>query len=249
MNQSFLRFLRWSWLYNLLPKPSGPVSKCLQTKLNKGDIVFDIGANCGATALEISGIIGRKGYVFAFEPNPKMFEQCKIIEQKNLFQNIKFFNYGIGSDDTQKPFFIDISDSSQASTFDSLLLGTEKKLRGSDVFFETKAQVKRLDDLDLPSPNLLKLDVEGSELEALRGAKRIIAKDRPIIIFEFFFNDRDQRFEKRKKELMEFFDNLSYRVEIFNKWSANTADLKINKSSSFHEFVEYTGCDLLATPK
>ena len=143
MNQSFFRFLRWSWLYDVLPKPSGPVSKCLQANLKRGDVVYDIGANCGNTALEISGIIGSKGQVFAFEPNPKMFEQCKIIEEKNLFQNIKFFNYGIGSDNTQKSFFIDISDSSQASTFDRLLLEEERKLRGSDIFVETQAQIKK----------------------------------------------------------------------------------------------------------
>ena len=232
-----------------MPRPNGPVSKCLQTNLKKGDVVFDIGANCGATALEISGIIGRKGQVFAFEPNPKMFEQCKVIEEKNLFKNIKFFDHGIGSDDAQKPFFIDISDSSQASTFDILLLGEEKKLRGSHTFLETKAQIKKLDDLDLPSPNLLKLDIEGSELEALLGAKRLLARDRPTVIFEFFFNDRDQRFGKRKKELIDFFDNLDYRVEIISKWGSDSADLETNNSLAFHEFAEYTGCDLLATPK
>lgn len=249
MNQSFLRFLRWSYLYDVWPKPKEPVSRSLRANLRKGDIVFDVGANCGFTALEISGIVGRKGKVFSFEPNDQMFEQCKIIERLNLFQNIKFFNYGIGSENTERAFFIDTRDSSQASTFDDLFLHAEKKLRGDDLFIETQAQIKKLDDLDLPSPNLIKLDIEGHELEALRGTEVLIKRDQPRIVFEFFFNDSNPQFQQRKSELISFFYNLNYQLEIFHVWNGHQLSRLNNKISVENDFLEYTGCDILATPQ
>ena len=59
--------------------------------------------------------------------------------------------------------------------------------------------------IDVPSLKLLKVDVEGMESEVIRGAKKLIARHRPVLYVE---NDRAEK----SKELIELIKSLDYRL-------------------------------------
>ncbi len=46
------------------------------------------------------------------------------------------------------------------------------------------AKVARLDDIDLPAPDLMKIDVEDHEIEVLRGGETLLTQHKPLILFE-----------------------------------------------------------------
>lgn len=71
-------------------------------------------------------------------------------------------------------FYVDLDNSAWSS-----LAATNRRVH------ELKVQARRLDDLELPGPvDILKLDLEGAELGALKGGDEIVRRDRPIVMFE-----------------------------------------------------------------
>lgn len=136
--------------------------------------VLDIGANIGNHSVFFSRIFSK---VFAFEPNPKVFNLLKFNSDGT---NIVPLAYGLSNENTILNFSIDpsnlgasrvVGESSQVVT-----LGPSSSI-----------EVRRLDDesqiMD-QSVSLIKIDVEGHELQVLQGAAGLIEAKRPIIVFE-----------------------------------------------------------------
>lgn len=70
-----------------------------------------------------------------------------------------------------------------------------------------------LDDLDLPPFALLKIDVEGGEADVLRGARRTLERDRPLIFVEI-----EQRHLSRPiSEVFQFIESLGYAIEFMDR--------------------------------
>jgi hypothetical protein len=63
----------------------------------------------------------------------------------------------------------------------------------------------------LPLPNLVKIDVEGVELEVIQGMTKVIAKARPILLYEID-DDKKDAFDRRWKELDEYVASLGYEI-------------------------------------
>jgi hypothetical protein len=69
---------------------------------------------------------------------------------------------------------------------------------------------------------LIKLDVEGAELPALRGAQRLIERDKPYIIYEEA-EDRDRAFGYEIKDLRSFLESLGYKIYLVQDRRINNA--------------------------
>jgi len=69
--------------------------------------------------------------------------------------------------------------------------------------------VSRLDALSLPDPDLIKLDVEGHELDMLRGAKETLGRAKPVIIFENWVHEHDA---DKNLGPIRYLRNLGYHV-------------------------------------
>jgi FkbM family methyltransferase len=132
---------------------------------------FDIGANWGWYAVVVANRPGFAGRVHAFEPNPQSFaDLVGIVSEAGLDSYVECHEIALSNYDGDMMM--------------SLPDGFHSGLAKLDEDGEIRVRVARLDTLDLPTPDVIKIDVEDYEYHALLGAETVVATGRPIIIFE-----------------------------------------------------------------
>jgi FkbM family methyltransferase len=164
---------------------------CLSA-IRQRDIFYDIGANVGFMSIEIASRYRGSVKVIAFEPILALARSVVRSAQLNGLDNIRVLPIMLGSTIGQGELFIP-SHSIHASTV--------PRESGTSVFLCARTT---LDELvmsgGLPPPSVIKIDVEGSELEVFRGAERVIAQYAPTIVFEADANM--QRFGYSLKDII-----------------------------------------------
>lgn len=139
--------------------------------VNQQDVFFDIGANWGWFALIVGARKGFAGTIHAFEPVPSTFADLRsLVGQARLTGRIVCHELALGDRDG----------AATMSFADGVHSGLAKMADGGG----QRVNQARLDSLDLPAPNLIKIDVEEHEYEVLDGARATIAGSRPFLIFE-----------------------------------------------------------------
>ena len=151
-------------------------------------MLFDIGANVGAYSLYAAAVAGAK--VYSFEPSPSTFSVLmKNIHMNKLSDRIVPFNMPLSSNTEMKEFVYSTLDSGSATH-----TGLEKPDSGGGIH-QPMLSVS-LDDLihkyQVPSPNHMKIDVDGHEMEIIHGAAGILGNNslRSVQI-ELSATDRD----------------------------------------------------------
>ena len=146
--------------------------------LSAGQTVVEVGANIGAHTIPLAAMVGATGLVVAFEPQSVIFQiLCANVVLNETF-NVRTINAGSGvTQGNLKIPYIDYRDAGFNFGGVSLVDVTQ----GYDV------PIIPLDTLEFASLQLLKIDVEGMEIEVLQGAKNQIARHRPFLYVE---NDR-----------------------------------------------------------
>ena len=154
-----------------------------------GSTVLDIGGHIGTHTLNLSKIVGENGKVHVFEPQTKLFCELAINMHLNQCKNVVLHHNALGNEEKWIEIYIPkenwtesyggvlneghgtVSDSSKNSTGD-------------------KAKMIKLDDLKLENISFIKMDVEGFEMEVIRGGKETIKRNKPVMIIEIFQNDK-----------------------------------------------------------
>lgn len=137
----------------------------------KDKAVLDIGANLGNHTVYFSKICGVKS-VYAFEPNAVAFNMLnKNIEINDLVETVKAFNIGVGHKRSK----------GEITFFDSQNIGRTQIAEKED----GQIEILPIDDFDFGTKiGLIKIDVEGMEVDVIRGAVNTIQKDKPYIMLE-----------------------------------------------------------------
>lgn len=146
--------------------------RVLEEYIKAGDTVVDVGAHIGSMAIVAATIVGQAGRVLTFEPVPKFFNILNAnIKVNNLNDIIRSYPYAVGSK------------SSEVYMDDSVLDDTTNHVANAG----TKVTQVTLDEFthDVEAINFLKIDVEGYELEVLKGAQLTLTKTETIFI-EFY---------------------------------------------------------------
>jgi FkbM family methyltransferase len=154
-------------------------------------VVLDIGANIGNHSLFFSPHCMR---VVAYEPNPRTFKVLSL--NSELASNIDCRNKAL-SDATGRARLSQSPENMGASSLSSAVS------REGEVLVDICA----LDDeLDLGPVRLIKMDIEGHELKALKGAQALITRTRPIILFE----QQPRDFVDGRSEVIELLRGMGY---------------------------------------
>ena len=143
------------------------LASTLMAQLCRADETFvDIGAHIGSVVAEVRYTCP-SARIIAFEAIPE-----KVSKLRNKFPDVTFHSCALSEDEGEASFYIDLDKSGYSS-----LDGTHGNKR------EIRVEKRRLDSL-LDVANMIKIDVEGAELGVLRGGEKLIARCRPIIMFE-----------------------------------------------------------------
>ena len=136
-------------------------------------VVYDIGANWGHFAIHFATCTGFAGAVHAFEAAPDTAALLRrVIEAAGLGDRVTVHGFGLSASDGALPMV-----GGGHTSLARLVPGA----RGRAV------AVKRLDGLELPPPDIVKIDVEGHEGEVLAGAAETIGRALPLIVLESWY--------------------------------------------------------------
>jgi FkbM family methyltransferase len=148
------------------------IEKTFRRFFGEGDFVVDVGAFIGDHTVPYAQIVGPRGKVIAFEPNPAARE-C-------LLHNVQCYPWvevrQAGLSDRSGMFYLTTNENAGAS---HLSPTRDPELQTQNAVF-----VWALDDAKLPRLDFLKIDVEGSEVDVLEGAKETIQRCRPAMLIE-----------------------------------------------------------------
>ena len=156
-----------------------PVQEALRRLLAPGDVFYDIGANVGLLHPHRGTPRGPAGRVIAFEPVPWCAHAVGRNIELNDFAHAEIRAEAVGAADGRARLLV-VGEASWSHL--------ESTGRHADVRDEIDVSVVALDSLvaagTIPPPDVLKIDTEGAELQALDGARATIARHRPAIVCE-----------------------------------------------------------------
>jgi FkbM family methyltransferase len=205
----------------------GPEQTRLIRKLvKKGYVCLDIGANIGYFTFVMAK---QAKQVYAFEPEPTNF---KILQQNtalNNFKNIHLYNSAV------------------AETNGEAILHLCSTNRGMHRLYQShwcddgtvKVQTLRIDDL-VPRANFVKMDIEGAELGALKGMKKLLERGTTLLME--FHPPSIVEYGAKPRDVYEFLKSLGYSVQIPGMHEGEVSFWELEKISN-----ERAGTNVLCT--
>lgn len=146
-------------------------------------VVFDVGANVGGYSKEALQRFGDDLQLYSFEPSEHTFRELE--ENTRQFKNIKRYNFGLGHENGAVPFYGNEPGSGLASVFNRRLDYRNRAFHKMEdvqiVTLDSFCEEKGIDRI-----HFLKLDVEGNELNVLKGAENMLER-RNIDFIQFEF--------------------------------------------------------------
>lgn len=163
---------RWSRYYESNYEPE--TFKFFCNHLKPSDMVLDIGGHIGLFAVVASRIVGEKGRVFSFEPTPFTRQVLsEVVKLNDCVGNVEVRGEAMSKEKGQAVFYDTGDEISNANS----LVKTERSKKGIEVTLTSVDEFAKERSL---SVNCLKIDVEGAELDVLRGARATFLHSRPV---------------------------------------------------------------------
>jgi FkbM family methyltransferase len=156
-------------------------ARAFQRLVPVGGTVVDAGAHVGQFTLLSAAAVGREGLVFAVEPQPAIHRRMWKNVALNVFSNVVPVRAALGASPGRAAFHLTENDSNSG------LAAVCDKPR-SCLQTHTEVELTTLDELVASNGDrhvdVIKMDVEGQEMNVLSGAKRTLARDHPAVVLE-----------------------------------------------------------------
>lgn len=202
----------------------------LKKNLNKGDVFIDAGANVGSYALIAAKQVGKTGLVFAFEPVGETFNRLDENVRLNEYDNIQ----------AEKKALFD-----KNTTLD-LFLANKTNLGMSSIYHHDtesgkveKAEAVSLDNYignqHINRIDLVKIDIEGSEMFALKGMQKTLERFKPKILIELKEETHTQS-DFSINDIISYLSMLGYEQWIIDEKGECSRDIK-NKPEGYFNFL------------
>ena len=162
---------------------------------------FDVGANLGQTAERLVRVFPEAD-VYSFEPVPETFEQLK--KHVTDYRHVRPFNLGMSDKVEQSRMFLADASGRNRVGSDELEGGVSVQLNTLDYFCQTQS---------VHHINLLKIDVEGHEMQVLRGAEGLLRNRRiDFVVCECDFVPRPDEPHGDFYTLVPFLQSFGFRI-------------------------------------
>jgi FkbM family methyltransferase len=154
--------------------------------LSAGDVCVDVGAHIGYYTLVASKLVGPHGNVFAIEASPRVYRTLTANLARNDAANVIALNVAAGAAEGTADLYEAAGESPGTSSLSPRILDSPHVGRAED-YRSAEVDVATIDSLvprDLHARvRVVKIDVEGYEVEALRGLERIVGEGAPLALF------------------------------------------------------------------
>lgn len=165
--------------------------KIVHRVVKPGMFVIDIGANLGYYALMESRLVGPEGKVYAIEPVEKNHEVlCKNV-QINKYRNVETFNLAIGDENSNREILLSVNsnhatmmDMGQASGYYKSRM---ERIGGDTINVPTVTLDRFVEENNIDRVDFIRMDVEGFEIEIVKGMQRTIERFGPKILVELHY--------------------------------------------------------------
>ena len=145
---------------------------------HKDGVFFDIGANWGFFSFYVASLEFYSGIVHAFEPIPDTIQDLRqFVTQGQLETRLTAHQLALS----------DAPGNAGMAVIDPLSSGVTRICEGEGDYLVEKAT---LDSMKLPTPEVMKIDVEEHEFQVLNGAREILKKGKPYVIFENWLHSK-----------------------------------------------------------
>lgn len=202
----------------------------LQTKLfleslTEGMTVFDIGANVGYYTVLASKMVGAKGKVYAFEPDPNSVKLLKKNIMLNNYRNVIVVPHAVGRKDGAAILSID-----EANPGESYLggNGSNRQMIVRAIALDSFVHKRKITNVDV-----VKMDVEGGEVDVLSGGKSFFRKQEKLTLFTECNPRALMRFRHTAMDLVRVIENLKLQIKTivneFNTTCVEYSDKTLNE--------------------
>lgn len=213
-----------------------------------GMVALDIGANVGYYTRLLSTLVGSSGHVFAFEPNPHIFSLLR--RNTGKLNNVSLVEMAVGHIVGQATLYDSLSESGGASLrYDArevadlraVHLGQTlaprlvENLPSASYKVRTTSVDSYLAERHIPEVNVVKIDIEGAEMDALRGMEDFVQRSKEMTMF-IELNPRTLRqFDSSPLELWSKLCDMNFKIMAINRKRGSTP---LSNKKSVLELVE-----------
>lgn len=143
------------------------VVETIKSKLKKGDVYFDVGANVGYMTAIGAGLVGKEGSVHSFEPVPYTYEKLRRVADLNPQYKIFTNNVAVGASNGSLNMHCALPPHTGGSTLLDESLNEFSKYSKIKVPVVTLSEYAK--DKKISNISLIKIDVEGFEFQVIKG--------------------------------------------------------------------------------
>lgn len=197
-------------LYNIKVTEKWLIKLFSEISTLKGGSFIDVGANLGQTLIKIKSVNLGIRYI-GLEPNPICVSYLIELIKKNKFKNCEILPVGLSNKNSLVKLNCYHGDTDSSA---SILEGFRKAKINQSFWVSTFNFESIYELLDIEKISIVKIDVEGAELEVIKGMEEIFVQHRPFIFCEILpVYDKKKIFRlNRQKEIEHIIKKLKYRI-------------------------------------
>jgi len=193
----------------------------------QGDIVVDVGAHIGKYTLIASKRVGANGKVIAIEAHPGNYEMLNRNIKLNGLTNVTTLNYAVYSKESKVKLFLP-GEKSNHSIYNTLLPSrATDEGKFVEVTADTLDNLLQKNGISNAEVNWLKIDVEGAELEVLKGAHVVLSNSNHIRLLIEVHNIADDK--NLYTPIMDLMEKYNFSVEFENTYDSGEKHILLHK--------------------
>jgi FkbM family methyltransferase len=183
-----------------------PVQMALVQCIRPGDVFYDIGANIGFFTVIAARLVGPGGRVYAFEPVPQNVSALRRNIRLNQFEQVQVMECAVSNHSGEGELLL-----ANWGGGSALATASTPPDQIGKITVALASIDQLLADEKIAPPAIVKIDVEGAELQVLEGMHQAIQAHRPLILYEL--DDEDlEAFQRKQVRCEEYLYSLGYKI-------------------------------------
>jgi FkbM family methyltransferase len=177
----------------------------------EGQTVYDVGGDQGIYTVFFARKVGGHGRVITFEPNPESYRRIVANVELNQFKNVDVRPIGLGAQKGKLTFVFPEGEPARGSADAGIQAQILREKNSRTIEIEVNSLDDEASSCSLPEPALVKIDVEGLEMDVLLGMKGTLRKSHPNLFIEVHGADVQSK-EDNAQQVVKFLLDLGYSV-------------------------------------